>query len=153
MLILAGIAVLPLNSGLKVTCSAVVLSSGFYFLRWVVVVVKIHVSSFPSVSLPAWVQMGLGCFKSRKKAKCIELGSLAACWHLLWAWAFLHKSLFTRTLLRLFFDCLLQITPFTFSLLEMDWTFSLLLERAHFSDEICEEALNQTGTPTKNWFK
>lgn len=113
--------------------------------------VKIH-RHFPSkrVSLAAWVQMGLGSFESRKKAKCIELERvLAACWHLLWAWAFLHKSLSTRTLLMLFCDCLLQITPFTFNLLEMDRTFSLL-EGAHFSDGICEEVLNQTGTPTKN---
>lgn len=95
---------------------------------------------FPSkwATLPAWEQMELGCFESRKKAKCIELGFLAACWHLLWTWAFQHKSLFTRTLLMLFCDCLLQITPFTFNLLEMDWTFSLLLEGAHFSDRICE---------------
>lgn len=104
-------------------------------------------------SLPAWVQMGPGCFESRKKAKCIELGSLAAFWHLLWAWAFLHKNLFTRTLLMLFCDCLLRITPFTFNLLEMDWIFSLLLEGAHFSDGIYEEVLNQAGSPTKNWFK
>lgn len=48
MLIIAEIAVLPLNSGLKVTCSAVALSLGFYFLRWIVVVVKIQVSSLPS---------------------------------------------------------------------------------------------------------
>lgn len=142
---------LPLNSDLKVTCSAVVLSSGFYFLRWV-----LNSHLFPSkwACLPAWVQMGLGCFESRKKAKCIELGrTLVACWHLLWAWAFLHKSLSTRTLLMLFCDCLLQITPFTFNLLEMDWTFSLLLEGAHFSDGICEEVLNQTGTLTKKRFK
>lgn len=50
MLILEGIVVLPLNSGLKVTCSAVVLSSWFYFLRWMMVVVKIHISSLASES-------------------------------------------------------------------------------------------------------
>lgn len=97
--------------------------------------------------------MGLGCFESRKKSKCTELESLAALWHLLWTRAFLHKSFFTRTLLMLFCDCLLQITPFTFNLLEMDWTFSLFLEGAHFSDGIYEEVFNQTGTTTKNWFK
>lgn len=47
--ILEGTFVLPLNSGLKITCSAVVLSSWVYFLRWMMVV-KIHTSSLASES-------------------------------------------------------------------------------------------------------
>lgn len=47
MLILAGIAVQPLNCGLGITYSPVVPRPGVDFWRWVVVV-KMHVFSLPS---------------------------------------------------------------------------------------------------------
>lgn len=46
--ILAGIVVQPLNSSSGITYSPAVLRPGFYFWVWVVVVVKIHVSSLPN---------------------------------------------------------------------------------------------------------
>lgn len=110
--------------------------------------------SYKWASLPAWVQSGLGCYKSREKARRIESERvLAVGWYLLWAWAFLCKSLFTRTLFMLFCDHLLQITAFTLNLLEKNLTFSLLLEGAHILDGNCEKVLNQTGTAATNWFK
>lgn len=94
MLILAGIAVQPLNNSLGITYSPVVLSevggggenSRLFPSKW--------------VSLSAGVQVGLGCFESREKAQCIESERiLAVGWYLLWAWAFLHNSPFHKDLI------------------------------------------------------